>query len=213
MLREKLVAREHHAVGFVSVARDQQCAHVGAPLPGKKWFVGDKTLLNKPGVAHETRQIPHQGDEVEFHPQLDAHHLEPGRAGPGHDGLAFQVAQVAQRMVSMKEDALRIALHLGADHLDRHASRHGHDHVVTIGHAQVGPAHRHRGHDLRVGSARDDYYIETLGGIIPLRERLIITAVFRLRKPVGLETDLNQRARCGRGLGLLSAARKQDNQQ
>ena len=53
-------------------------------------------------------------------------------------------------MFGMEEDALRVALHFRRDHLDRHPPSDGDDHIIAVGHAQIGAPHGDRGHHLRI---------------------------------------------------------------
>lgn len=132
--------------------------------------------------------------------------FEPGGAGFDGDGVAIEILKRAHGRIGMEQDALRIALHGGADGDQWFALRIAFENMVGGAHSKLRSANG----DLLLGdvhrSAGENGDVETFLTVVALEQRIVKATVFGLRVPVCLETDGDEAgggcramASCGEG--------------
>src|SRR5690606_36566024 len=183
-------------IGAVTVVRQQENVRnePAFPLHGEG-FRGDITLLDRFLVGDEgsgIESIGHALANVEAvfrrHPEKEA------LCAFVADDILLRLRQVfppVQALSRMGHHHLRFLLEMRRHDTQRNALRHGVERLLHVAaHIEVDLARQQKRPASYLRPAGLDRQIHAAGGVIPVRQGLIVTSVLRLGEPVGPENDL-----------------------
>ena len=133
--------------------------------------------------------------EIGFQPLVIARHS----LRRDEDRQFFQIFELADALIGMREQHLRVLLEHGGDVDDRHILRDGVEALQRVGaHEEIELADGHQHAVIGVRAARYDGHVEAVFPVGAVGQRLVEAAVLGLGHPVGAESDFVERFRARR---------------